>query len=618
MDTDEIYSSWGGPILDKIEVFKFFANAGLEQSRLFSFAGDDFYALKFIQDKLMEEFEAEFPSLISELCNRYGIPNRAIAIPGTDRINSTLLVVRKNARDIAICFANHPSAQIIGEKNGTEIEAVLSEEGIPLENVVVASLTDDEAWDSWYENHVSRTFPGDSSLHMDALCLFKRLFGVDETDTFVRYLSRFRMMASFASGIQVTALPTENVLSLFREDLRRSFAEEYQFRVEGIIRGYGAAEKLVVKLREKVIGEGWSDCLFGQSDFAASFLSSEWRRRADGRLENLERTGTVSGYIKCVEQLCSSILGYFAQTRTSSITLRAPRGNKSGPWGNKVYMVNGTLTSEQPSEKKPKVFFKYPLTEDFLESRGHEVTLGTMSAFFSHQELCGDIFDCAVTKSCSGGNSLMGILDSVLSDFTKQMRNDKFHKSNFFDKEEVERIRFQAVAVAWLLFGGISFTSSQRVAFLGGDPNQDMVAVIKEGISKAVRDFKPNDISSYDAMRFFFPKKRSGEGKWIPAINLFKGDDPNTNVPNPSAIIYTSWHSDIALEDALKVFEKAVLRFMEDVLKDETWISNLSVVTMISPLGTKVLYTRNSKSGILEKPSVSQYNPHVHSSQSPA
>ena len=606
MSSEELYSSWGRPILEEIETIKFLEGGDFDRSRLFSFAGDDFYTLLFVQKKLMERFEEAFPLLVAGLCDTHGIPNRKIEIPGAGKANgplcsSSVVVVQRDGADVAVCFTNNPLALI---KDGAGVKSKIKEElsrhGVPPDNVIVASITDDEVYSPWYENHAPRSFSDDPSQHMDAICLFRLLFGDEEAESFRNYLAAVRAESSLACGIQTTALPTGNELALFKEDRRHAFAEKSRSKVEETIRGYGAGIGLVAALGEKVVGGGWLECLFGNADFAESFVSSEWRRRSDAPSGHLEQTGTVAGYLKCVEQLGFSILEFLAKTGSSFITLRSRRNQRGGPWGEKAYEAGEVITTERPRGEYEQSCYRYPLTEDFLKARGREVTLGTMRVFFSHKELCGDIFDAAVEGAGVEGAPLAAVIGKAIGDFADQMRNDKFHKTNFTDEGEVEAIRLRALAIAWLLLGGVDLGSRQRAELLGGDPDQGMLEILVDGIRTAVRSLGQEGASGYDSMRFFLPREKNPEGKWMPSVYLGnEGDQCSGGCPVVN--IYTDWRGSDEPTEALGLFEKAVQLFLEDALEEDSWISRLSSISLISPIAEGSSCKWNREGGKLEK-----------------
>ena len=155
--------------------------------------------------------------------------------------------------------------------------------------------------------------------------------------------------------------------------------------------------------------------MIGTSDFAASFISSEWNYHAHQLTDNLDMTGIVSGYLKSVEQLLHCILQI---SESKGISIKARDGR----------IVEYAIENEQQID----------------------LTLGSLEAAIQHN---GHILDVSPY--------MKRYLVDTISEWRETQRNGYFHKHNLYLAEKVAEIRDKAIYLYFLILGSCTITDDQ-------------------------------------------------------------------------------------------------------------------------------------------------------------
>ncbi len=208
-------------------------------------------------------------------------------------------------------------------------------------------------------------------------------------------------------------------------------------------------------LKRQFFDKGYCNILFGDSEFATSFLTSEWlfhslRRNVSVKLGdyeksirnegNLDYTAIVCGYLKSIEQLlfllmkCRVNKGHFvkAKDETPDVICRIEyKKNREGK----------------------NIPIKYiPLTKDTLKYVKTELWY---SEFFIKNKAGAD----AVLNV---DDSDLEIIYSAIDDFRKKCRNGNFHVDNLYDWSKVSAIRNNALVLYFYILGSCNIDLSNE------------------------------------------------------------------------------------------------------------------------------------------------------------
>lgn len=135
---------------------------------------------------------------------------------------------------------------------------------------------------------------------------WEQYFGGDEYEQLVRYINVFNEYSRKIIGFSTIVMPTDSALARFRVktgDMLRTYPYTanlpdniYQHQIDIWTKNY--------------IDRGLWRAMIGGSNFAVSFITSEWNFNMYLLTENLDLSGIVAGYLKSVEQLILTIIGF--------------------------------------------------------------------------------------------------------------------------------------------------------------------------------------------------------------------------------------------------------------------------------------------------------------------
>lgn len=233
---------------------------------------------------------------------------------------------------------------------------------------------------------------------------WEQYFGRDEYDLLVAHINAFNEQARDIIGFSTIVTPTDSALTRFRvktgEMLRtHPYTENipdniYQHQVDIWTKNY--------------IDRGLWRAMVGASNFAVSFITSEWNYNMYLLTENLDLAGIVAGYLKSVEQLILNIIGF--QTK-QAFQIKAKYGGK----------VDFSTADEE-----------------LIDS-----TLGSLEQVLKENSWMFDVNNFAKRH----------IIDAI-DDWRQKHRNGYFHKHNLQSIDKVREIRSQTLQLYFLILGG--------------------------------------------------------------------------------------------------------------------------------------------------------------------
>lgn len=239
---------------------------------------------------------------------------------------------------------------------------------------------------------------------------WEQYFGRDEYDLLVTHINAFNEQARDIIGFSTIVTPTDTALARFRVktgDMLRTYpyiasipSNIYQHQVDIWVKNY--------------IDRGLWRAMVGTSNFAVSFISSEWNYNMYLLTENLDLTSIVAGYMKSVEQLIWAVIGF--QTKNAF----------------KIKAKGGGLI-EFSAEN-----------ESLIDS-----TLGSLEKVFQKNPWMFDVNDFAKRH----------IVDAI-ADWREKHRNGFFHKHNLQSIDKVKEIRNQTLQLYFLILGGCTISDA--------------------------------------------------------------------------------------------------------------------------------------------------------------
>ena len=186
---------------------------------------------------------------------------------------------------------------------------------------------------------------------------------------------------------------------------------------------------------ERFIKQGLYKALVGSEKFAVSFITSEYMYQILKAGGQFDYTAVVCGYIKSIEQLLYKLLKITLDNLDGRQLMIKP----ADPHDTFVK----TIRVKNPKNRKSWLIpFQMEYEQYF------DITLGSMTWFVNDNETGWYL-------SQNGKNTVR----RYLFNFSKEDRNEHFHKDNIDSFDEVRRIRNNTLALMYYLIGGYRLTS---------------------------------------------------------------------------------------------------------------------------------------------------------------
>lgn len=263
--------------------------------------------------------------------------------------------------------------------------------------------------DEGYETliNVPNNFNKRSGLPLDYMTInefWEKYFGSDEFEILSEYINAFNEKAREIIGFSTIVTPTESALKKFRDSTGKMLCSyPYNKAIPNTV--YKPQVDIFYK---NYIDRGLWKAMVGESDFAISFITSEWNFQMYQFTENLDLTSVVAGYLKSVEQLLWCIL---------------------------------SLEGHKPFKIKSK---QGGLVEFSVENEALiDNTLGALEKVIEHNSWLFEVNYHARTH-----------LIETVKGWRNKYRNGYFHKHNLQSMEKATEIREQALNLYFLLLGG--------------------------------------------------------------------------------------------------------------------------------------------------------------------
>lgn len=214
------------------------------------------------------------------------------------------------------------------------------------------------------------------------------------------------------------------------------------------------------------LDKGKAQILIGESDFAQSYITSEYLYQVlvdkfnYNKLEyKFDYTSVVAGYLKTIEQFLYKLLCYQMNYDRSEKWIK--RGKK---YVNRNYRREYPRQEEVRENPKNKGVYQVLVTRNNLKFM--DISLGSLIWYVSDNENCWNLSD--------HGKEL---LKSLLLDYKDSVRNGYFHKHNLEDIEEVKRIRENTLYILCFIIGSLKDFDNSKFGILDFSFNDFYTAI---------------------------------------------------------------------------------------------------------------------------------------------
>lgn len=420
IDTTQLYEKFKKRVKAAATVAKFFAISRAATSRAEFVFGIDvledgmfgMYKETISAIELSAKKEVEW--LFVNLCTEYNIPVvSSIGDSRMRRIDHDFLI-EKNDKIIQVDFKSMA--------RGTELRTFPSSKRVVGRSKRPPASLDEDIYSvylikntkegrAWLNNNVPQDAPSKAILLADFIL---EVFGKDELNRFELAMVNFSAEMQDTIGYQITKIGNERALKDLREQLdtdllhfeyseiRELKAETSGPYIEDDVY-YTIAERF--KFNYKL--------LLGNSDFAVSFLTSEWLYRQHSTMANLDNTFMVAGYLKSIEQILWDIISTVAVGK----------------------YIGSSRIGDDDVDK-------------------NDTMLGSLKCFLnysSNQELFNTAFG-------EDAKHVQRYLNYQLDSWITKNRNGYFHKHNM-SEEQVGEIRKQTYFLYFLILGSLHLTN---------------------------------------------------------------------------------------------------------------------------------------------------------------
>lgn len=227
-------------------------------------------------------------------------------------------------------------------------------------------------------------------------------------------------------------------LTRLRLDLRDSF-KNLDFRELDYIspKKFNSLGKNDLDVICSNLEKGRAQVLLGKSDFAKSFITSEYLYNILVDNYNFDYTSVVAGYLKTIEQFLYQLLRYHIDTDESEKWIK--RGKKYIIRNkNRIYPKKGDIR-ENPNNKGNFQILVNSNNLSFMDT-----SLGSLIWYISDNNNCWAI-----------GEQGRKLLKELLLDYKESVRNGYFHKHNLEDLEEIKRIKNNTIFLLNFIIGSL-------------------------------------------------------------------------------------------------------------------------------------------------------------------
>lgn len=302
-------------------------------------------------------------------------------------------------------------------------------------------------WDEVIDGKIEEKFQNQITVEK----LFEEYFSKEE---FVLYIDKVRKAVALANmlmGFQTIQKLEANNLALFKEKIVNELPDICKMKYWEITKKGSIISKVVniswedkdiKKIQNNFETKQRSLALIGSEKFAQSFVTSEYLYGIFKEESVLDYTAVVCGYIKCVEQLCESII--FNILPKLGLDLYYPARHLKPSEKSALCRLK-----ELEMNKTWKVLMKEGNQKYFDK----DLTMNQMFCFF--EDNGKKIFDIE-------SEITINQMVQCMKNYCKFDRNGYLHKHNISKSEVVKRIRNNTLVISYWLLGGICMPGNKK------------------------------------------------------------------------------------------------------------------------------------------------------------
>ena len=363
-----------------------------------------------------------------------------------------------------------------------------------IDQVEIIDWSDEKAISS---KHVPRSVSNKSRILVKSITakgFFDSYFTTEEYELFVSKIKDAVSEANKAIGFTTIPSLSLSYLSKFKDEEEKTLSQ-LRFN-EFVFEGSGASRPIINKLSEddyNILDKRFVNCklyraLIGTEKFATSFLTSEYMFQILKAGGKFDYTSIVCGYIKSIEQLLYKMLLVTLEYKENSNLMIKPTNSGAA--------VIKDIRSINPNNRKSWLIPFEKRYEEYFD-----ISLGSM-IWFINDNTAGWYL------SRDGKNTVR----RYLLNYSKEDRNEHFHKDNIEDFDEVRRIRNNTITLMYYLIGGYRMTDNLKT-------DQDLLGVFDDNYDRMYKR-----MAEIPRGKKFYLKFKNEEE--IKAIRLFEQDRP--------------------------------------------------------------------------------------------
>lgn len=248
----------------------------------------------------------------------------------------------------------------------------------------------------------------------------------------------------------VPQLLPNNILT-FKDAVMDSFSEvellklTYQFKPGATPAINTLSANDVIAIKQAFFDKGYRNAIVGNSDFAKSFITSEYLFRSISEGLGIDYTSVVVGYLKSVEQLMQLLYESAFEGNAGMKYWDICRPNKKKSFDDTLAQYRLDPYNPIPSRKQEYFYHNIKTGDNAMEFGGLALFLRYYPKMWNVSEL--------------GKEYIWACLD----DYRDSCRNSHFHKDNISYKEytTVQRIRDNTRVLLYYLLGAFKLLNTQ-------------------------------------------------------------------------------------------------------------------------------------------------------------
>lgn len=332
---------------------------------------------------------------------------------------------------------------------------------------------------------------------------FEEFFDDEEYSMFVEYAEKFNENAKNLIGYKMMAMPTTDAVASFKVKKAEMLRDEFNKYSISFKEEIDKTEFEIIK--HNYIDRELYQLITAESDYADSFISSEWYYGIHSITGAIDETGVVTGYLKSIEQLLYDVLKLYLGRKKKRIGLNAKK--------------KGEFEANYPGENH-KGFI------DFVEEYEYyfDTTLGSLIKFIKFKNHSGEFFN---KDFFAVDDDTIQYLIDTLYEFKDYDRNDHLHKDNLYTLEELETIRGKAIILYSLILGCFAI-SDDDLELLGKETPEEPSEITDEELREMIVSWA-TPILTYDMPKdskvVAFMVTKFGERPWNLSLQGLYGID---------------------------------------------------------------------------------------------